>query len=112
METSVAWYRAYELPDIRANHMIKQNHTVLYNKIIDYLENGTAIDLTTGFSKEIITKTRMHQYWSYREEIPDLGFWSSTRRKNQELLQRDLLKRLDDLEKSTPDLPYYRSQNH
>lgn len=112
METSITWYRKYQLPDIRANHMLKQNHYILYNKIVDYLENGVAIDLTTGFNTKIITPDRMHQYWSYREETIDIGYWSTNRKQEEWSKMQVLLKRLEQLEQSRPDLPYVRSPIH
>lgn len=45
-----------EFYDLRLNHMIKSNHTILHNKIMDYLNNGTSLDLTTGFIENYITK--------------------------------------------------------
>jgi len=35
--------------DPRLNHMSHENHKILANKIIDFFNNGTLIDLTTGF---------------------------------------------------------------
>lgn len=40
--------------DSRLNHMIKSNHIILARKIIDYIQNGTPIDLTNGFVLNVI----------------------------------------------------------
>lgn len=114
INTSLMWYRAYDLPDIRANHMLKQNHDVLYNKIIDHLEHGTTIDLTQGFATEIITPKRQHQYWNYRGETVDLDYWSTNRKLggDETAKVKRLLQRLEDLENSRDNLPFHRSLFH
>ena len=112
--TSLMWYRAYDLPDIRANHMLKQNHDVLYNKIIDRIENGTTIDLTQGFATGIITPKRQHQYWNYRGETVDLDYWSTNRKlgRDETVKVKRLLQRLEDLENSRDSLPFFRNPFH
>lgn len=45
--------------DPRVNHMIKDNHIILSNKIIDNIKNKTPIDLTSGFVKHILNKERL-----------------------------------------------------
>lgn len=115
LDTSVKWYRTYNLPDIRANHMLKQNHDVFYDKIIDHLENGTAIDLTQGFNTGVITPQRLHQYWSYQGETVDLNDWSGNFSKMgnpQHIRIQRLLKRIRDLESSRDTLPFSRSNWH
>lgn len=40
--------------DCRYNHMSLRNHKVLADKIVDYFENNSPLNLTTGFHKEFI----------------------------------------------------------
>lgn len=111
--TAVKWYKNYKLPDIRANHMLRQNHDVLFKKIVDHLETGATIDLTTGFAKQLITANKMHQYWSYKEQTLDLESWAKRKKSNTEAFQiEEYLKRLTDLETSRDTLPLIRSKFH
>ena len=41
--------------DSRYNHLILSNHDILVDKIVDHIENGAVIDLTTGFLKSVIS---------------------------------------------------------
>lgn len=45
--------------DTRSNHMWDENHLVLAKKIIDSIENGTIVDLTTGFKEDFVTKNML-----------------------------------------------------
>jgi hypothetical protein len=48
--------------DPRVNHMIKSNHIILANKILDNIKNNTPIDLGAGFVENVINeKTLEHQ---------------------------------------------------
>ena len=42
------------ITDKRVNHLIKSNHAILANKIVDNIKNKTPIDLTKGFIKHIV----------------------------------------------------------
>ena len=42
--------------DKRRNHLSRNNHRILAEKIIDSLNNSTNLDLSVGFDKKIITK--------------------------------------------------------
>jgi hypothetical protein len=42
--------------DVRVNHLTKNNHGILVKKVLDYIKNGTLIDLTTEFHAEILDK--------------------------------------------------------
>jgi hypothetical protein len=42
--------------DTRSNHMWYDNHLILAKKIIDSIENGTIVDLTTGFKEHFVTE--------------------------------------------------------
>lgn len=45
--------------DTRSNHMWDENHLILAKKIIDSIENGTTVDLTTGFKEDFVTKNML-----------------------------------------------------
>lgn len=57
------------IPDIRINHMIKSNHTILANKILDNIQNNKEIDLTTGFLKHIFNKQNFNDPNFIKEEL-------------------------------------------
>jgi|APGre2960657444_1045066.scaffolds.fasta_scaffold22831_2 hypothetical protein len=42
--------------DFRYNHFSEVNHKILANKVIDFFNTGTTVDLTTGFETGIYTK--------------------------------------------------------
>jgi hypothetical protein len=42
--------------DLRYNHFSEVNHKILANKVIDFFNTGTTVDLTTGFKTGIHTK--------------------------------------------------------
>ena len=42
--------------DNRWNHMTEINHTILADKVLDFFEDFTMVDLTTDFEKAIYTK--------------------------------------------------------
>ena len=47
--TAQHYYNANDGKDPRLNHMSAENHEILGNKIVDFFNNGTTVDLTTGF---------------------------------------------------------------
>jgi hypothetical protein len=51
---SVMWLKKNK--DTRSNHIWDDNHTILAKKIIDSIENGAILDLTTGFKEDFVTK--------------------------------------------------------
>lgn len=106
------WYKTYNLPDIRANHMLKRNHDVLFEKIKQWLTTGETIDLTTGFHQKVINKQRLHQYWSYRGETIDMEEWHGKAKMGitEEERTNRLLDRLVHLEKEQQ--PFLRSLMH
>ena len=54
-EETAAIYRA-ETGDLRFNHFSDVNHKILANKVIDFFNTGTTVDLTTGFETGMYTK--------------------------------------------------------
>ena len=42
--------------DKRRNHLSRNNHRILAEKIIDSLSNSTDLDLSVGFDKNFITR--------------------------------------------------------
>jgi hypothetical protein len=42
--------------EARANHMCRRNHEVLFNKLLNYLDNKKDINLNTDFHKSFMTK--------------------------------------------------------
>ena len=56
--------------DVRVNHLLKDNHFILADKIIDNIKNKSNIDLITNFKKHVITKEKM----SNKEFINDQLF--------------------------------------
>lgn len=48
------FYKKYGI-DPRPNHMSKNNHKILADKIYNFFTKGEPIDLTTGFEQKIIT---------------------------------------------------------
>jgi len=48
------WYAKHDRFDPRPNHMSKNNHKVLADKIIDYFKFGTSLDLTVGFEQKFL----------------------------------------------------------
>ena len=53
-ETATTYYN--KTGDIRFNHFSEVNHKILANKVIDFLNTGKTVDLTTGFKTGIYTK--------------------------------------------------------
>jgi hypothetical protein len=53
-ETANTYYN--KTGDIRFNHFSEVNHKILANKVIDFLNTGKTVDLTTGFKTGIYTK--------------------------------------------------------
>lgn len=49
-------YYEYHGVDPRPNHMSKENHTILANKILDFFKKGETIDLDKGFYTKFITR--------------------------------------------------------
>lgn len=45
--------------DIRVNHMIRSNHIILANKIIDNIQNNIPIELNKGFVEHIINENTL-----------------------------------------------------
>lgn len=54
-EETAAIYRA-ETGDLRFNHFSDVNHKILANKVIDFFNTGTTVDLTTDFETGMYTK--------------------------------------------------------
>ena len=54
-EETAAIYRA-ETGDLRFNHFSDINHKILANKVIDFFNTGTTVDLTTDFETGMYTK--------------------------------------------------------
>lgn len=52
--------------DVRGNHLIRRNHQVLTEKIVNHIENNCPIDLSEGFSKKVITKQTYNDH-SFRQ---------------------------------------------
>lgn len=48
-------YRRTMYPDPRPNHLCISNHKILAQKIIDNIDDGCPIDLTTGFLTDLLT---------------------------------------------------------
>ena len=42
--------------EFRQNHLSDIQHPILADKILNYIHNGTVVDLTTGFVKNIYKK--------------------------------------------------------
>lgn len=55
--------------DMRTHHMIKTNHTILANKIIDNIKNKTPIDLQTGFIKDIVNQYSLKDIEFSKKEL-------------------------------------------
>lgn len=53
-ENSSEWLRN---KDFRVNHICRDNHVILSDKIIDNIKYKTSIELTTGFKNKFIDKT-------------------------------------------------------
>jgi hypothetical protein len=47
------FYEDHGFIDPRLNHMSHDNHPILADKVLDYFKNGTPLDLTTNFVKNI-----------------------------------------------------------
>jgi hypothetical protein len=52
----VAAVRTNLKKEFRLNHLSDVQHPILADKIINYIHNGTVVDLTTGFVKNIYEK--------------------------------------------------------
>jgi hypothetical protein len=48
--------------DRRPNHMLEENHIILANKILDFYQRGSIIDLTTDFKSGQITNKNLKEY--------------------------------------------------
>jgi len=48
------WYKEQGYIDSRINHMSKNNHAILAEKIISFFKTGKTIDLKTGFEQEFL----------------------------------------------------------
>lgn len=59
----------YGYNDIRTNHLIKSNHIILADKIIDNIKNKNPIDLTTGFVKHVINENAVKDNTFIKEEL-------------------------------------------
>jgi hypothetical protein len=46
--------------DVRVNHLLKSNHIILADKIIDNIKNKSIIDLELDFDKHVFTKEKMN----------------------------------------------------
>lgn len=55
--------------DVRINHLLKDNHLILADKIVDNIKNKSNIDLTTNFNKHIITKEKMNNKDFINEQL-------------------------------------------
>lgn len=59
----------HKIGDSRLNHLIKSNHNVLANKIIEYFNNNINVDLNTDFKKEIIAFDTKSNFELFRHEF-------------------------------------------
>lgn len=48
--------------DRRPNHMLEENHIILANKILEFYQTGSIIDLTTDFKSGQITNENLKEY--------------------------------------------------
>jgi len=55
--------------DLRANHLIKTNHAILANKIIDNVKNKTPLDLTTEFKKHFLDEELINNSEFIKNEL-------------------------------------------
>ena len=53
-EQEFAQLQDKEMYDKRLNHMSKENHTILADKVYNFLSTGEKIDLSNGFLSETI----------------------------------------------------------
>lgn len=55
--------------DVRINHMIRSNHIILANKIIDYIIDNVPVDLRYGFNEHIIVEGFEDDYDFVKNEL-------------------------------------------
>lgn len=58
-----------KIGDSRLNHLMKSNHNILANKIIEYIIHDIKIDLNTDFKKEIIAFDTKSNFELFRHEF-------------------------------------------
>lgn len=63
----------FSYADKKINHLTKSNHTVLANKITDFVNNKKSIDLTQGFVKHLITSKSIKDTDFIKEELFNYG---------------------------------------
>lgn len=62
--------RSYQsISDPRANHLCYSNHSILANKIINNITNNTPLDLSTGFSNNLLTFNNCKDTSLHKEEF-------------------------------------------
>lgn len=70
----------YIQQELRLNHMIKTNHTILANKIIDNIKIKKPIDLTTGFVTNVLNAKTLKDIDFSKQELFDVhlndAFWN------------------------------------
>ena len=59
----------FSTADIKINHLLKSNHKILANKILDNIRYKTPIDLTKGFIKHLITDESLNNPKFIEEEL-------------------------------------------
>ncbi len=55
--------------DVRVNHLLKTNHTVLANKLLSNIVNKTQIDLTTDFKDNVYDENSINDLTFIEEEL-------------------------------------------
>lgn len=55
--------------DLRINHMVRSNHIVLADKIIDHIKNNKNIDLAQGFTRNIVSNKSLNDSKFINDEL-------------------------------------------
>ena len=62
----------YGQRDLRCNHLMKSNHTILANKIVDNIRRNIPIDLNRGFVTNILNKEKLKNKEFSASELFDI----------------------------------------
>lgn len=55
--------------DLRVNHMVRTNHIILADKIINHIKHNTKIDLAEGFIKNIVSNKSLNDAQFINDEL-------------------------------------------
>ncbi len=54
-DAALAWYDQLDLPDQRLNHMCKDNHTILADRMYEHITHKCTLDLAYGYNNSFLS---------------------------------------------------------